>query len=337
MPVGAGKKALLASLGLIASTGTAAALAGFWKKDDVVAQCAQPADLPASSNFIHLYPGPPPGIPCDAGPGPSACGRWEQNWDRREPASLIRPPKKNAENSTTGIIKENELAAATPKATRNLFFIRHGHYMVDGISDEGRMLTELGRAQAANTGKRLADLNFPWTKLVHSSMLRARETAQIIASQLPGVLVESTDLIREGAPIPPEPPVSNWRPGAQFFEDGARIEAAFRKFIHRADPDQEKDSYEIIVCHANVIRYFVCRALQLPPEAWLRMSLHHARYNTVIVVLILYSATVNRSPNAREFLYFEFVTWVTIRPNGRVSLRTFGDSGHIPPHQLTTS
>lgn len=45
----------------------------------------------------------------------------------------------------------------------------------------------------------------------------------------------------------------------QYYEDGARIEAAFRNFIHRADPKQEEDSYEIIVCHANVIRYVVCR------------------------------------------------------------------------------
>lgn len=45
----------------------------------------------------------------------------------------------------------------------------------------------------------------------------------------------------------------------QYHEDGARIEAAFRHYIHRADPKQTEDSYEIIVCHANVIRYFVCR------------------------------------------------------------------------------
>lgn len=45
----------------------------------------------------------------------------------------------------------------------------------------------------------------------------------------------------------------------QYHEDGARIEAAFRRYIHRADPKQKEDSFEIIVCHANVIRYFVCR------------------------------------------------------------------------------
>lgn len=51
----------------------------------------------------------------------------------------------------------------------------------------------------------------------------------------------------------------------QYHEDGARIEAAFRRYIHRADPKQKEDSYEIIVCHANVIRYFVCRFV-LPSE-----------------------------------------------------------------------
>lgn len=45
----------------------------------------------------------------------------------------------------------------------------------------------------------------------------------------------------------------------QYYEDGARIEAAFRSYIHRADTKQQEDSYEIFICHANVIRYIVCR------------------------------------------------------------------------------
>jgi hypothetical protein len=48
----------------------------------------------------------------------------------------------------------------------------------------------------------------------------------------------------------------------QFFQDGARIEAAFRKYFHRADCEQKCDTVEILVCHANVIRYFVCRWVQ---------------------------------------------------------------------------
>jgi serine/threonine-protein phosphatase PGAM5 len=81
-----------------------------------------------------------------------------------------------------------------------------------------------------------------------------------------------------------------------MIEEGhSRIEAAFENYFHRADEpvevvsdstssggngEEEDDTmamhpqheFEIIVCHGNVIRYFFCRALQLPPEAWLRFS-----------------------------------------------------------------
>ena len=79
---------------------------------------------------------------------------------------------------------------------------------------------------------------------------------------------ESCSLIREGAPCEPVPSASSvWDPDPhQFFEEGARIEAGFRKYFHRADPTQKDNSVQILVCHGNVIRYFVCRALQLPPQ-----------------------------------------------------------------------
>lgn len=123
-----------------------------------------------------------------------------------------------------------------------------------------------------------------------------------------------------------------------------RIEQAFRKYFFRADMpelpvvEEEKNKniiattagetntaetakedtqqkqlkphpqheFEIIVCHANVIRYFFCRALQLPPEAWLRLC------------------TFNCS-----------LTYFTIRPTGTVSCRMLGDIGHLP-HELCT-
>lgn len=51
---------------------------------------------------------------------------------------------------------------------------------------------------------------------------------------------------------------------------------------------------------------FLRRALQLPPEAWLRMSLDHAS-----------------------------ITWVSIRPSGLVGLQYLGDSGHLPRELVT--
>lgn len=50
------------------------------------------------------------------------------------------------------------------------------------------------------------------------------------------------------------------------------------------------------------------RALQLPPEAWLRISLAHGS-----------------------------LTQVVCRPNGRVTLKQLGGYEHMPPNMVTFS
>lgn len=258
--------------------------AGRWSRFTVL-QAAQPAWTPASHT-----------------PAPTGHS-WDFNWDKRDPSALSNGKKKETATEDPSSEQDN----GKPKATRNILLIRHSQYNLSGSSDKERVLTPLGREQAEFTGQRLAALGLKYDVLVHSSMTRATETAHIISKHLPGVELLSCDLLREGAPIEPVPPVTHWKPDAvQYHEDGARIEAAFRRYIHRADPKQKEDSYEIIVCHANVIRYFVCRALQFPPEGWLRMGLNNGS-----------------------------ITWLTIRPSGRVALRTLGDSGFMPPDKLT--
>jgi serine/threonine-protein phosphatase PGAM5 len=239
----------------------------------------------------------------------SPCGIWDKNWDHRDPASLVKPLKENFTAEEENVYN-SKLEKHKPTATRHIILIRHGQYNVKGETDVERTLTEVGRIQAKLTGERLKELKIPFDNIFISTMTRAQETGKIIIKSLPEIEnlnVENDPLIEEGAPIAPEPKIGHWRPEpAQFFQDGARIEAAFRYHFHRADSTQKTDSYTLLVCHANVIRYFVCRGLQFPPEAWLRLSLHHAS-----------------------------ISWLTIHPNGRVILRTLGDSGHLPPKYLT--
>ncbi|XDA85248.1 hypothetical protein R6Z07F_015024 [Ovis aries] len=239
-----------------------------------------------------------------ARPGP---GVWDPNWDRREPLSLVNLRKRNLESGEEELTSRLDHCKA--KATRHIFLIRHSQYHVDASLEKDRTLTPLGREQAELTGLRLASLGLKFNKIVHSSMTRAVETTDIISKHLPGVCKVSTDLLREGAPIEPDPPVSHWKPEAvQYYEDGARIEAAFRNYIHRADAKQQEDSYEIFICHANVIRYIVCRALQFPPEGWLRLSLNNGS-----------------------------ITHLVVRPDGRVALRALGDTGFMPPDKISRS
>ncbi|CAG5135356.1 unnamed protein product [Candidula unifasciata] len=231
--------------------------------------------------------------------------KWDSNWDRRDPRSLV-PPSKSGEGDSDF---NKQLKAQTPTASRHILLIRHGQYFDNATVDKERFLTSLGRAQAELTGQRLKELDLPYTILISSTMTRAIETAEIIHKYLPDIEHVTDDSLREGAPIPPEPPLGSWRPEQkQFFQDGARIESAFRKYFYRADPGQKEDSYEIIVCHANVIRYFICRALQFPPEAWLRFSLANCS-----------------------------ITHIVVRPSGRVSVSGAGDHGHIPGSKISFS
>ncbi|CAH0595157.1 unnamed protein product [Chrysodeixis includens] len=233
---------------------------------------------------------------------------WDRNWDHREPESIVKPVKRSADDPAEDNRYNEKLEKAKSKAVRHLFLIRHGQYNIDGNIDAERTLTDLGKLQADFTGQRLACLDIKWDLLVQSTMTRAQETANIIAKHLDkDIEVKDCQLLEEGAPIPPEPPVGHWRPEPRFFQDSARIEAAFRRYFYRAPPEQIDDTYTLLVCHANVIRYFVCKALQFPPEGWLRISLNHAS-----------------------------ITWVSIMPNGNVVLRSLSDTGHMDPKFITS-
>jgi len=249
--------------------------------------------------------------------------KWDYNWDKRAPSSLVKPISRDASQEKVEEFNE-AMKNAKSKAVRTIIMVRHGQYNLDGRDDTERYLTELGREQAAATGERLALLHKqlacssetkdengnivkPCLRLVKSTMTRATQTADIVHSHFPELPIESCDLLREGAPCKPDPPSDTWVPDeSSFYQEGARIEAAFRKYFHRADPSQTENSVDVLVCHGNVIRYFICRALQVDPQAWLRMAVHNGS-----------------------------ITEISIMPSGRVRLTCVGETGHLPPRLLT--
>lgn len=142
---------------------------------------------------------------------PSACAKWDKNWDHRDPFSLVKPLKKHHDLNEENVFNE-KLEKVKPKAIRHLILIRHGQYNMEGASDAQRILTEIGRKQAEFTGARLKSLKINFNKMTRSTLSRAQETGKIISESLPEVPVDLDDLLVEGAPIPPEPPVGHWRP-----------------------------------------------------------------------------------------------------------------------------
>lgn len=69
--------------------------------------------------------------------------------------------------------------------------------------------------------------------------------------------------------------------------------------------DADEVQRDVLVCHGNLIRYFVCRILQVSLDAWVNMD------------------TLNCG-----------VSTIQIQPNGNCKLIAFNDTGHLPTHLL---
>lgn len=154
--------------------------------------------------------------------------------------------------------------------TRTLVFLRHGQYEAESRGE----LTALGREQARLTAKYLEGLRFD---LVWSSTLpRARETADIVAGHLGGIRVRHTGLLREGLYTKVE---GYDVPASERRADRARADAAYAKIVRASRAERT----ELVVCHGNLIRYLMCRALHTPVAKWLRMTTSHCGLSRVIV------------------------------------------------------
>jgi len=207
--------------------------------------------------------------------------KWNYNWDMKQWAN-----------------KEEAVGVGT----RTIILVRHGKYDYD----TGK-LTDQGRQQVNLTGYRLKELGMQYRVITHSPMIRAQETAEIIHTHLPHLPTYQDAILEEGGPIQPEPTISYWSlPQRDYFVNGPRMESAFRKYFFRADKSQTEQTFEIIVGHGNLFRYFILRAMQFPASGWMRTFIAHAS-----------------------------ISMLHLNPDGTVSMTRFGDSGHFPPDLVT--
>lgn len=181
--------------------------------------------------------------------------------------------------------------------TRTLLLVRHGHYSLE----DGGKLTELGREQAQLTGKwifgHLAGQRVD--ALWSSTLPRARETAAIIGGSLARSKVRPVGTLREGMyskvkgyDVPP----------SERQEDRARADTAYERFFRTS----RSDRLEIVVCHGNLIRYLVCRAMEVPVVRWTRMNSNHCG-----------------------------VTRILVRDTGAVRVVSYNETAHLPPKLVT--
>ena len=194
----------------------------------------------------------------------------------------------------------------TQTGIRTIYLIRHGEYdQSDTIDAEvGKKLTPLGIAQARLLSNRLKGMEVEFTSLTSSTMTRARETAMAINEVFPELKLLQSPLISEC--IPP-----TWRKDIMADETESdlnmcakNLETAFTEYF-LPSPDGN-DRNDIIVCHGNVIRYFVTKILKADPMSWLQMSIGNCS-----------------------------LTIIRVLPDGSVKLAAYNDMGHIPPNMQT--
>jgi len=229
---------------------------------------------------------------------------WDAEWDRfvgvspemhEDIKEWFIPADRAIVDDREKYDTENEIGI------RDIILVRHGQYGREGS------LTDLGKDQARMTADRLRDIlkGRKIRKIFHSELPRAKETAIEIAKLFPDLDVVETKLLNEGVPAPVDPPSTACPP--YLPEDGERMEKAFRSFFARP-LGGDNSSVDILVGHGNCFRFFMCRALQIDPRFWLRMSIYNCG-----------------------------LSWIEIDSNGRVSARSVGDTGHIPASKLSYS
>lgn len=163
------------------------------------------------------------------------------------------------------------------------------------LTDGG--LTSIGIKQAQCVRDFLAPIKID--KFFSSDLVRSKESASIIISGHPDVKLKASSLLRECLPSMPQSPEEE----ISHLEDSdienskSIADGAYTRFIEQASSTTSTD---VIVCHGNLIRYFVSRVIGSKLDGWTKMDVMNCG-----ITKITLEAGVHR-------------------------LETFNESGHLP-------
>ncbi len=151
-------------------------------------------------------------------------------------------------------------------AIKTIILLRHGQYK----SEPSEKLTSLGRQQAVRAGKRLKSIKLD--KIHFSTLPRAYETAEIVKVTLayPKKL-HGSDFLHECVPGFPKKlrKKHGYTDEKKLMKDKRQADRAYREIFTFS----KRNCTELVVCHGNIIRYFVCKALGIDTESWRKFDI----------------------------------------------------------------
>jgi serine/threonine-protein phosphatase PGAM5 len=165
-------------------------------------------------------------------------------------------------------------------AKRWIYLLRHGQAGQEPKAPGDPPLTPLGIEQVRLTARRLRQL--PLTSLHTSTLRRAEETAAQIAHYFPHLPLKRHHNLRECIPCVP-PKFADYfaeTPVEALGRDQDQAARAFNQFFRGA---RGRDQHDLLVCHGNLIRYLLCRALEAPPESWANLDINNCGLSTILI------------------------------------------------------
>ncbi|MEO8803597.1 MAG: histidine phosphatase family protein [Rudaea sp.] len=192
-------------------------------------------------------------------------------------------------------------------AARTIILVRHGNYVDDPAADKqlGPHLSPIGVAQAHLVAARLAGLPTRFDAMYVSPIQRARDTAAVISKSFPGRHFEVVNDLAECTPPTRRANIMAREKPRDLAACTVQLDRVFAKYFVPARGHEETD---LMVCHGNVTRYLVTRALDVDTKAWLQISVGNAS-----------------------------ITRIRVNANGSLTVISVGDVGHIPPNLRTSA
>src|SRR5687767_14171499 len=155
-------------------------------------------------------------------------------------------------------------------AVRYLYLVRHGQFDANPQRNPKGELTPLRVKQAKQLVK--AFKGIPISAIHISTAPRAIQTAAPLIEAFPEAKVNRAHRLLEC--IPPLSAAVRAQYFADFTDDhlATEVQHAERAFADYFKRTAGADRHEVLVCHGNLIRYFVCRVMEVDATAWLNLE-----------------------------------------------------------------
>ena len=198
-------------------------------------------------------------------------------------------------------------AARPGTGVHYVYLIRHGIYDRDTTAANDSLangLNALGHEQARLIGARLAALPVRFDRLVSSGLLRAAQTADDMGAAMKMTPVRDA-VLNECTPTSSNARImAGEKPDDVAACDSLRVVQWQRYFT----PTPERDTFDVLVCHGNIIRWTLLRAVDAATKDWANLDIGNAS-----------------------------LTIIAVRPDGSIRPVIYSDVGHIPAAKQTWS